>query len=489
MSKLLITALNALPKNPGAIFEPPVLAEIKELRQSDLPAFARLRDQIKKLKVPMNLFDEAVATKPDDNAGSKKQIVEDLVPWPNPVDGEQLLDDMVAQLSRYTVADDATIYAAALWCLHTYCADALTVCPLANITAPEKRCGKSVLMTGMKRLSYRALSVSNVSAASLFRILEKFRPLTLCIDEVDSFLTENEQMRGLLNAGIERESAYVVRCDSETLEPTIFNTFGPKILSGIGRIAGTLQDRSIPLVLRRKRPGEKCENIRRSNLREWSDLRRRALRWSIDFADQIAAYVPAQLPALHDRAQDCWDSLLTVAAIAGPGWKSKAQAAALSLSGNSDSEDPSTGTLLLGAIREVFNNQRTENVFTKVLIASLVDDSDGPWANWNRGRPISAAQISKHLEQFQIKPGTVRIGPDTSKGYRRHQFEDAWSRYLPVGPNSTVTTSQGSNGAASRDFYMRHTLNNVTDENELQATDDAGCDGVTDELGVQGEIF
>ena len=71
---------------------------------------------------------------------------------------------------------------------------------------------------------------------------------------LDAFLRENEESRGILNAGFTRDSAVVIRCVGDDHIPTPFRVWGAKALCGIGKIADTLADRSIPLRLRRKLP-------------------------------------------------------------------------------------------------------------------------------------------------------------------------------------------------------------------------------------------
>jgi putative DNA primase/helicase len=44
----------------------------------------------------------------------------------------------------------------------------------------------------------------------LFRYIEEVRP-TLLIDEADSFVKDNEEMRGILNSGHTKAAAYVIR--------------------------------------------------------------------------------------------------------------------------------------------------------------------------------------------------------------------------------------------------------------------------------------
>ncbi|MBN0430718.1 hypothetical protein JTM52_36020, partial [Pseudomonas aeruginosa] len=95
---------------------------------------------------------------------------------------------------------------------------------------------------------YRPMQVSNIAPAALYRAIELWSP-TLLIDEVDAFLAAYDDARGILNAGFTRDSASVIRCVGDDHMPTRFNVWGAKALCGIGKIADTLADRSIPLRL------------------------------------------------------------------------------------------------------------------------------------------------------------------------------------------------------------------------------------------------
>src|SRR5207237_481852 len=80
--------------------------------------------------------------------------------------------------------------------------------------SPEKRCGKTTLLSVLSELANRAIAASNVSPPALFRVIEDLRP-TLIIDEVDTFLTGNEQLRGILNSGYNKKTAFVLRVSYE----------------------------------------------------------------------------------------------------------------------------------------------------------------------------------------------------------------------------------------------------------------------------------
>jgi len=64
----------------------------------------------------------------------------------------------------------------------TWFIDVVRVAPLAVITSPEKRCGKTLLLSLMGRLVARAITASNISPAALFRTIDAWQP-TLLIDE------------------------------------------------------------------------------------------------------------------------------------------------------------------------------------------------------------------------------------------------------------------------------------------------------------------
>jgi hypothetical protein len=64
------------------------------------------------------------------------------------------------------------------------------------------------------------------------------------------------------------------------------------------------------------------------------------------------------------------------------------------------------------------------------IVGELVRMEGRPWPEYYQGKPLSAQQMARLLKRYEIKPTTMRIGEDTAKGYKRHQFEDAWKRYL-----------------------------------------------------------
>jgi len=421
-------ALAKIKQDPGTVFEADVLALLRQVREAEPARWARIRHAIKEAKtVSLADLDKLTSAASDAAVGSN-ELFPEVTLWPDPVDGAELLEDLAVIIRRHVIADPATVHAAALWTTFTWFVDVVNVAPIANITAPEKRCGKTVMLGVLARLACRPLAVSNIAPAALFRSLELWTP-TLLIDEVDAFLAEHNEARGILNAGFTRDSAFVIRCVGDDHMPTRFNVWGAKALCGIGKIADTLADRSIPLRLRRKLPGERTVKIRHADPAAFAELTGKLARFAIDNREAIRTARPAEVDGLNDRANDCWEPLLAIAELAGGNWPRMARLAAATLHGLEE-DTPSIGAELLASIRDVFDNRRADRLSTADLLATLAEDEEAPWAAWNRGKPMTPHQLAKRLSEFGIKPTTQRIGYKTAKGYKREQFEDVFTRYL-----------------------------------------------------------
>jgi hypothetical protein len=370
----------------------------------------------------------------------KKQtagLCADIEPWPSPVEIAELLDDVRSTIKRFIVCDGSTATAAALWVAFTWIIDHAQVAPLAVVTAPEKRCGKSQLLKIIGKLSRRPLPASNISPSAVFRVIEAAAP-TMIIDEADSFFGDNEELRVILNSGHDRDHAFVMRTEKvgEAFEPKHFSTWCAKAVAGIGRLSGTLMDRAIVLELRRKSATEKVERIRYADPATFTILARKLARFGCDHAVAIGAARPTIPEELNDRAQDNWEHLLAIADMAGGSWPNLARRAAIAISGESE-DDLSLGEQLLLSIREAFEQDRADKLAREELLRRLIADEEGPWATWNKGKPIAAAQLRKRLAAFEIKTKKVRLDTyTTAQGFERRQFEDAWSRYLDCGVSS-----------------------------------------------------
>lgn len=374
-------------------------------------------------------------------------------PWPEPVAGGELLDEILIAVQRFIVCDRAVAVATTLWVTLTWLIDSVQVAPLAVITAPEKRCGKTLLLNIIGKLSRRPLVASNISPAATFRVIEACCP-TLLLDEADSFLKDNEELRGVINSGHTRQSAYVIRTVGDEHEPRQFSTWGAKAISGIGKLSDTIMDRAIVLELRRKLPTESVQRLRHAPRGLFDRLASMLARFANDAVGIIASARPDIPESLNDRAQDNWEVLIAIADHAGGSWPASARKAALTLSGE-EHATVSSAAELLADIRTVFETKSVNKIFVAVLVEELCKDPEKSWSTYNRGKPITPRQLSRRLNDYGISSKQVRIESDTKKGFERGQFADAFARYLiplPSAPDFTETSKQTPANPASTPF-------------------------------------
>ena len=412
---------------------PEKIKSVVELAASWDPIFydSQRKDIAKKLGIRVSTLDEEVA------ATRKAHVTEEqttMFPkieiWEQPINGCDVLDEIENLISQFIVCSEETRIAITLWIVMTWFVSGIDICPLAVITAPEKRCGKTILLSFIAKLAYRAMMASNISPAALFRSIDEWNP-TLLIDEADAFMRENEELRGIINSGHTRDSAFVIRVVGDDHIPTQFNTFGPKAIAGIGRLPDTVMDRGIILPLRRKLPHEKVERLRHADPHIFTQLRMKLARFSDDHNDEINLSTLELPESLNDRAQDNWEPLLAIADAAGGEWPRKAREAALILSG-SEEVVTTVGVDLLRDIKDIFKSQKIDRIRSTTLISYLCNDTQKRWNTYNRGKPLSARQLSTRLSEYGIKSRDLRFDASVLKGYLWTDFEDVCGRYLPV---------------------------------------------------------
>lgn len=395
--------------------------------------YDRVREQeAKALGIRVSTLDKEIMAfyRPAHTHDGPVEMFQAVEPWSKPVNGAALLEEIHKTVKRFIICDSETVTAVTLWIAFTWFIDQVTVAPLAVITAPEKRCGKSQLLDLIGRLVRRALVASNISPAAIFRVIEAHRP-TLLIDEADAFLKDNEEARGILNSGHTRQAAYVIRVVGDDHEPKQFSTWGAKAISGIGALSDTLMDRAVVLELRRKLPHEEVERLRHADPAHFQRLSSMLARYADDNGPIVGNARPVLPDALNDRAQDNWEPLLAIAEHAGGEWPRMAREAALKISGQ-EQESTSLSAELLADIREVIAEKCKweSNITTKLLLEELNADDLKPWATHNRGKPMSPRQLAKRLGEYGIRPKNLCIGNARPKGYDREQFTDAFIRYL-----------------------------------------------------------
>jgi putative DNA primase/helicase len=233
---------------------PADLAKDNEREIARLAGLSRLKYEeqrkitAKSLGISVTGLDAAVKEERRAASGQGKPLeLPEPKPWETPVTGPELLNELIAALRRHVVMSDAETVATALWIIHCHAFTAFTVTPRLAITSPEKQCGKTTLLDLLSVLVPRPLLTANVGAAAVFRAIDKAQP-TLLIDEADTFLRANDELRGILNSG-HRQGGSTLRCVGDSHEPRVFTTWAPAAIAMIGKLPDTLEDRAVAVRL------------------------------------------------------------------------------------------------------------------------------------------------------------------------------------------------------------------------------------------------
>jgi Domain of unknown function (DUF6371) len=274
----------AKPYEPG---EPEFDREIARLSKLKPLEYERERSAaVKNLGVRATVLDKLIKDAwPSEQGQGRALELPEPEPWGLPVDGAARVAELEREIKKYVVLPPGHAFVASLWVLHSYCFDAFPCTPRLAITAPEKRCGKTTLLDVIMQLVPRVLSTANISAPATFRTIESSRP-TLLIDEAEAFLGDNEELRGVLNSG-HRAGGQVIRSVGDGFEPRVFSTHCPVAIAQIGKLPSTLSDRSIPIEMKRRTPGETVARFRIGRTPELAEAARKATRWVADNANAI----------------------------------------------------------------------------------------------------------------------------------------------------------------------------------------------------------
>jgi Protein of unknown function (DUF3631) len=474
---LLAGAPDNVQPEPSSTREAPVDddAEIERLAKLKALDYDRARKAAAtQFKVRASLLDKLVLAKRvelglvgkgDDDQGEAVTF-EDVAPWPGPVDGAALLNEIAEAIGSHIIMESFERDIAALWIIHTYIVRHFMISPKFWVRSAVRRCGKSTLIDVLAHLVNRPWTTGSITKAALFRVIAKWRP-TLLIDEVDTFVGEDEELRGMLNLS-HRYDGSVTRTVGDTHEPRKFPVYAAVALSGIGGLAATLADRSLPVTLRRKKRDEKTKPLRIGKTGHLDELRRRIVRWVADHEEAIAERDPEMPSSLLNREADNWTAVLAIADEAA--WSQRARQAAEAAHKASAGEEDSVDIVerLLSDCRNILKpraaliaeyNKTAQGKLAPIekigitsvaLTDSLTALEDGPWREWGKSnKPITQNALARLLRRpgLNIRPEpepirtVVKTKDETagqtwwmdvrSRGYLLAAFQDAFDRLLP----------------------------------------------------------
>jgi len=390
-------------------------------------------------------------------------VFETTTPHPEPVNITGLLTDIESVIKKHVILGDHAAAALAVWVLHTYTFECRDTVAYVAIESPEKRCGKTTLLSVLAAMARKSLIASNVTVGALFRAIDTCRP-TLFIDEADTFLAGNGIMRGIINSGNTWRTAYVLRLaaarknslqskpgastgvpviespvasedSSLTQNSTFSNDTGlkkyscwcPKVIAMIGQVPDTITDRSIVVPMSRKLVSENCAPLAELDTVE---IKSKCARFALDARDAIVQSSKIRIEGLNDRAVDTFEPLYIIARLAGNGWEQKLRAAALAL--NSSAQSNNSGVEFLLDISSIFVLTGREKIFSRELAETLREGAHGLRSLALKYSSCNEYRISQILRPYGIKPSTIRIGKEVNKGYLADDFTEVLHRYIPT---------------------------------------------------------
>ena len=362
-------------------------------------------------------------------------ILPDVEPWPESVNGAEVLNEAAETFSRYCALPEGAKEILALWCAYTHGFEAFQCSPRLYVTSPEKGCGKTTLRDVIALFVPRSLPTENVSVAVLFRLIEKYKPVVLA-DECDAWLRDNEELRGLLNAG-HRRGGMVYRCEGEGNEVRGFHVFAPVVLCGISKnntkLPETLLDRSIIVRLDRAAKGELQARFNSDRVEKETEMCRKIARFIADNKARYKACDPLLPEGVYNRLADNWRPLFAVAEIAAGDWPTRAEAAFRSLVRTDDIDAQSLGVTLLSDIREVFEG---EEMLSRQLIEKLSAREESPWKGYDHGKEMTMRQLANLLKPYGVHTRDVRLSGEHGRGYRLADFQKPFRSYITRPPAS-----------------------------------------------------
>lgn len=350
-------------------------------------------------------------------------------------EGAELLDELRAAIGKYVVLpSDEALTAVTLWVAATHIQTVLQHAPRLAVVGPTKGCGKSRVLDVLHETVHQPIMTVNMSTAVLFRVIGK-NPRTILVDEADTIFSkagDNEELRGLLNAGHQRNRP-AWRISGPEHKPTPYPTFAMAALASIGDLPDTITDRAVVLRMQKRKPGEKVTPFRsRYATPELNTLRDKLAAWLGPLRGTAGRMAPTM--PVEDRAADTWEPLVIIADLAGGHWPARARAACVAMTRFEAVQDEQANlkTRLLLDIHRIFEAHGNPEALSSLdLVTALLQDSDAPWAE-HGANGLNAYHLGRMLRDFDIRPANYRFDKGRqAKGYARNRFLDSWARHCP----------------------------------------------------------
>ena len=423
---------------------PTILRELRRM-SGDRPVIEELAKKIaRKLGVTKNSLLPKLERGGEEGGSEGPPIPPTATAWEKPVKALEVIEEVRSTILRFVWVRRSHALVAALWIVLTYLHDAVDILPLFLISSPEEDCGKSTLLKTILFLSNRPIPAANVSAAAIYRTIKDDCP-TFVLDEAETYLATNEELRGVIDSGHEREFAYVIRTMQEGEGTIRFPTWCPKVLAMISLPKRTILSRSVHVRLVRKGAEVKLEKLKKKHREELENLRSKISRLANDIREKVRGF---ESDFLINRANDNWQPLRAIAHVAGQDLEREVEKAAMHMTSKDAQDSKSEGRYLLESLAEIVKTKREEqgvqppeNLFLRSLdlVNMLNSDLAAPWKDNNK--ELSAHRLGKILSGYEVKADQKRVeksdqkragdSKTASRGYWANDIEKAVEKWIP----------------------------------------------------------
>lgn len=447
-------------------------AELEKERLRRIGVGITLRDLKKQARAAIPAT--AVERNEDDGAEGEvcleeleREGITAVEPWHTPVDLLVVLDRLRAEFELLIDAEPHVIDLLVAYAAATHWHSQCTEFPLLGILAAGYGSGKSAALGVMKLSSRRGVVVSDASAASVFRAVDKYSPC-LCLDEGYQLAGDQDDgdddqcmLRKMLKACHQRETAWVSRAvpDGEGgYTPHTFNVWAPISFSLNGILGPQIMSRSVVANMRRSirqthsksldraavaamlkdgsmpRP-VKVADRREKLLRTNAQLQRAASDQPINtHSDDAEADLLVTLGTIgvdEPRRHDVWRPLFRVAYLAGGEWPTRVRRACQR---TEKGEDPDAIRILAQAFFQQVEAGKIDldepripaNDIGKLLANSYKERGDG----------VSGSEAARRARSV-VKAGGVyatptRIKRKSIRAYHTEKLRQLLEAYRPT---------------------------------------------------------
>ena len=365
------------------------------------------------------------------------------------------LSDLLQQIkdayTEHAIISEEQADMLTLWTAHTYATSSARYTPYMWITSATPRSGKSRIIEIAKLLVANPKKSDNTSASWLGRFTFGN---TILLDEADKQMRDAEKREAImanLNSGYEEEGTYTRVGGAKNDKEEVFQTFSPKMISGIGTkyMTDTLVDRSIMIRMARKYDDQKLPRFRKRVLQpRYAQLREALLKCfsddaTLEYLYDVEPFLPDEL---NDRQADILEPLFAIADMASPEWGERIRSVAITLCAEEE-EEVSLNVSLLRNISEFMKS----DMHSAEICEQLNENDEWDWNTFNPYKAktgISQKQLGSFLKDFGIHPQNLRINHVQRKGYAFNtHMKDCFERYstqesVPDVPSVQADTKQ-----------------------------------------------